>query len=312
MSNQFNRRFFLKTGILLGAGALLKNSKSDLLANTLERLSPAKATISIVKGTDYFTNTITAVEQLGGISSFVKKGDVVGLLVNSRYNKPGTFVKPDIAIATAKMCLDLGVKKIVSLENVQPGYWKQSSISKNYTSVTDEIEPASNEYIKVKIPKAVALKEAEVQKDLLDCNVFINIPIFKQHEGIKVTGCLKNLMGLTSSDTNHFFHFGNNGSDWYSDVDFLAQCIADINLVKKPTLCIADATEYITTNGPFGPGTVKRAFKITAGTDPVLIDAWGADLLGHKPEDILAIRYASKLGLGEMDLSKAIYKESGK
>lgn len=311
MSNQFNRRNFLKTGILLGAGTLISN-KAELIAGTVGKLSPAKAAISVIKGNDYYTNTFAAVEQLGGIKSFIKKGDTVGLLVNSRYNKPGTFVKPDIALAVISMCLDLGVKKIVSLENVEPGYWKLSSNSKKHLSLINSLKFAGENYTKVKIPKSVSLKEAEVQKDFIDCDAYINIPIFKQHEGIKVTGCLKNLMGLTSSTTNRFFHFGNNGSDWYSDVEFLAQCIADINLVKKPVLCVADATEYITTNGPFGPGNVQKSYKVAASTDPVALDVWGAKLLGYKPEEILAIKYAAKLGIGETDLSKVTVKESSK
>ncbi|WP_169742987.1 DUF362 domain-containing protein [Desulfobacter vibrioformis] len=51
---------------------------------------------------------------------------------------------------------------------------------------------------------------------------------------------MKNMMGLTSSSTNHFFHFGSGSSGWYDDPEFLSQCIADVNLVRRPDLSVFD------------------------------------------------------------------------
>ena len=60
------------------------------------------------------------------------------------------------------------------------------------------------------------------------------------------------MMGTTAYSTNHFFHFGSGSSGYYDDVEFLSQCIADVNLVRAPDLSIFDGTEVITTNGPSG------------------------------------------------------------
>ncbi|WP_394699277.1 DUF362 domain-containing protein [uncultured Desulfobacter sp.] len=51
---------------------------------------------------------------------------------------------------------------------------------------------------------------------------------------VRFTGTMKNMMGLTSSSTNHFFHFGSGSSGWYDDPKFLSQCIANVNLVRRP------------------------------------------------------------------------------
>ncbi|MFO7447995.1 MAG: DUF362 domain-containing protein [Ignavibacteriaceae bacterium] len=308
MSIKQNRRDFLKTGAFLSAGALI-HLDLESYSKTVSNISSEKTDLSVVHGNDYYANTFKAVEMLGGMKKFVSKNASVGLLVNSRYNKPGTYVKPEITLAAVNMCLTAGAKEIISLENVTSSYWRLSSFSAKHSNVINKIRNAGGNYKKMKIPKAVSLKEAEVEKAFLDCDVFINIPIFKQHEGIRATGCLKNLMGLTSYDTNKYFHFGSNGSDWYSDVTFLAQCIADINLLRKTDLCIADATEYISTNGPFGPGNVVKAKKIVAGTDIVAVDSMGAKILGYKPSDILAVKFADKHGLGKMDLSGKNIKE---
>jgi uncharacterized protein (DUF362 family) len=310
MSNGLNRRSFLKTGALLGAGSLMGvNAFSDLFSKSSGFFAMDKTDLSVVKGENYYNSTIKAVDMLGGISKFVKSDSKVGLLINSRYNKPGTYVKPEIALAVLNMCLDAGVKEITSLENVSGDYWNLSAVSKQHTKKIAAIKQAGNNYTKVKIPNGISLKEAEVEKAFLDCDVLINIAIFKQHAGIKKTCVLKNYMGLTSSGTNKFFHFGSNAKDWYADVNFLSHCIADVNLLKKPTLCVCDATEFITTNGPFGPGNVVKQQKVIAGTDRVAIDAYGASVLGYKASEILPIKMAYDYKMGEIDLSKLKIKE---
>ena len=137
-------------------------------------------------------------------------------------------------------------------------------------------------------------------------DVFINLPITKDHAGNKFTASLKNLMGLTSPKTNLKFHTGNFKND---DIDHLDQCIADLNTIIRPNLCIVDATKFIITNGPFGPGKLHKPGKIVAGTDPVSVDAYCCSLRGLKPEDIIMIRRARAHQLGEMDLTKNNIKE---
>lgn len=310
MRTDESRRAFLKAGVLLGAGALIGRRNSSLLARTSEVLVPEAPDVSVVHGDDYYAMTVKAVKMLGGMQRFVARSSSVGLLVNSRYNKPGTYVKPEIVIAVLDMCAAAGAGKVTSLENVSDSYWRLNSFARDHSEVIRAIDYAGNNYKKVAIPHGVSLKEAELQSALLECDSVINIPIFKQHEGIRMTGCLKNLMGLTSRNTNGYFHNGSGKSGWYSDVPFLAQCIADVNLVRKSDLCIADATEFITSNGPFGPGNVVKAKKLVAGTDIVAVDAVGAEILGHVPADILPIRMAHKHGLGEIDLKKVNIRES--
>jgi uncharacterized protein (DUF362 family) len=87
------------------------------------------------------------------------------------------------------------------------------------------------------------------------------------------------------------------------------QCIADLNTIIKPDLCIVDATEFITTNGPFGPGKIHKPKKVVAGTDRVAIDAYCSTLWGLNPRDIFMIRYAHEHDLGEIDLNKVSIKE---
>ncbi|MCU0288649.1 MAG: DUF362 domain-containing protein [Acidobacteria bacterium] len=67
-------------------------------------------------------------------------------------------------------------------------------------------------------------------------------------------------MGLNSPMNNRSFHKPNWTND-LADIRHLDQCIADLNTIIKPNLCIVDATEFITTNGPFSPGNLVKTVK---------------------------------------------------
>jgi uncharacterized protein (DUF362 family) len=295
MKNSIDRREFIKqsvaAGVLTAAGSLA--FPSPLFGSRLA----SGINISVVNGTTYFDNTVKAVEMLGGIGKFVPKGSKVGLLINSPWDKPGTYTNPDVALAVLKMCREAGASEVHSIENASISYWKRSSgFVKHRSDVS-------------------LLKEADISKALLECDVLINIPIAKHHQGTNFSANLKNMMGACSGSTNRFFHQGSSKSGllkyfkYYDDVEFLSQCIADVNLIRQPDLCVVDATEFITTNGPAGPGEMKKANKIVAGTNCVSVDAYCATLLGLQPFDVLMIRYAQQHGLGEINIAKLSIKE---
>ncbi|MBN3036690.1 MAG: DUF362 domain-containing protein [Bacteroidales bacterium] len=85
--------------------------------------------------------------------------------------------------------------------------------------------------------------------------------------------------------------------------EYLSQCIADLNLIRQPDLCVVDALECILENGPRGPGETIRPNRIIAATDLVAADAYAVSLLGFAQEDILTTRFVSELGLGRSDIS---------
>jgi len=310
MGNKISRRTFLKTGTAFGVGSVIGGSVIPDLAAVVE--NPREVTdLAIVNGENYFENTMKAVRMLGGIGRFNVKGAKVAVLVNSSFSNPGTIVNPDIAIAVIKMCFDAGAREVTGIPNTGERYWNRSSLAEKYGKELEELRSAGP-YIKVKIPGGTALKEAEVAKGLLDCDVFINIPIAKNHAGTHYTGVLKNMMGACPYSTNSYFHMGKDGkaAKAYEDVDFLSQCIADLNLLRKPDLCVVDATEFITTNGPFGPGKLKKLHNIVAGTDRVLVDAYCCTFLGLEAKNVAMITMARQHQLGSTDVDAAKIKRA--
>jgi len=282
-------------------------------ASAVPRLAAAAvaetADLAIVEGADYFSDALKAVELLGGMKRFVAPGARVGLLINapSWWTKPGSFTSPEVSLAAVKLCADAGAREIVGIVNPAGGYWERTPRASGFAKELALVKPNPGGWKEVDIPKGRSLKKAEVNRALLDCDVFINLPIAKNHEGTGFSGCLKNMMGACSHSTNRFFHNGS-GAGGYEDVAFLSQCIADVNLVRKPDLCICDATEFLLTNGPAGPGEIRRAQKVVAGTDAVAVDAYCSTLVGLRPAQVLMIVMAHKYGQGQIDWSKLVVK----
>ncbi len=309
---KLTRRTFLKKTAAVGTLSLLGGSTWEHFADGSGRLyagTPDK--IVAVKSKDYFKNTLAAVEKIGGIGAFVSPGDTVGLLVNSPFKNFGASVNPDITLAVIKLCADAGAREIRYLKNPYRGYWKRSGLAAKYPGALKLVKYESGEQQVVAIPAGNSLKEAKVNSDLLDCDVFINLSIAKHHTGVHYSGVLKNMMGLCPFTTNSYFHFGGALEfGWYGDLNHMAQCIADLNLVRKPDLCLLDATAILTENGPYGPGKMLKLEKVIAATNPVSLDAYGCTLLGHKPADILMVSRAAGHNLGEMDLEKVEVAEN--
>ncbi len=276
------------------------------------RAAESRPDISVVTGSDYFQSTIAAVEKLGGIGRFVSKGDSVGLMANTWAKKPGTYTKPEIVLAVAHLCFEAGAKKVHLVKNESESYWERSRASAKHGSLIAKLLPDDTDHKTIKIPGAKVLKEADILEGPLVYDRLFNLPIIKNHSGVAMTCTLKNMMGLAAFSTNIKFHYGPNYirgflkelGDFFADVDYFSQCVADLNRVRTVELCVVDATEFITTNGPSGPGEMARPKQVVAGTDRVAMDALCCQYLGLKAAEIGMITKSHAAGLGEIDLGR--------
>ncbi len=303
---KISRREFFRKSAKVGVFAALG---SEYLAQRPTPIAYAQegdlVDISVVKGADYFQATQRAVAQLGGMQKFVPKGARVAILPNVQRWHPGTFTKPDIVRAVAQMCKQAGAKEINCLSWLEMKNWEATGLADvlKEEGVNLILVPGEEAHFKpVKVPNGVSLDEAMIMKELYNNDVFIDIPITKDHAGNKFTGTMKNLMGINYRVNNRAkFH----QPDWTTDVNairHLEQCIVDLNSVVKTHLCVVDATEFIITNGPMGPGEVIKPQTVIAGVDRVALDAYCTTLWDIKAEDIWAITHAHKRGLGNMNI----------
>jgi uncharacterized protein (DUF362 family) len=303
-----DRRSFIKKTAATGAMGFIASTIAGrkVLAGIIDK----DIDISVVKGSDVFGNTKKAVQLLGGMERFVPSGSKVGLLINSGFDLKGAYVHPDISLSIIEMCIDADAQDVLCLQVVDDAYWKRSEKFDQLSGLFDHVSQVStnvfpaeyNEADWVLIPAiegAKSLQEVEVIKALKEVDILINVFIAKHHASTFYTGALKNSMGFCTRKSNVFFHLG---SGERNDPDFLAQCIADINLLRQPDLIFGDATEFLLSNGPQGPGEIKQMDRVFAGTNLVAMDALGVSYNDRVAEDILTLIKAEEMGLGSYDL----------
>jgi uncharacterized protein (DUF362 family) len=313
MAKKMQRRTFLSQAVLAGVSASFVPGALAGLKLGKARETPEIADVAVVTGADAGAMTAKAVELVGGMGRFVTRGAKVALLPNVQSKNPGTFTKPEILRSVVRMCREAGAKEITCLSLLTPQHWAGAGLDKivqeegiGLKIVADD--PAN--FRTVKVEGGAALEDLSVVKDLFDHDLFISLPITKDHAGNRFTGTLKNLMGLNSRTHNRAkFHKPN----WQTDPEAIAHldtCIVDLNLPLKPALNIVDATEIIRTNGPMGPGELIKPGKIVAGVDRVAVDAYCAGILGLKAADIISIRLAGERKLGRIDLAQVKVREA--
>jgi len=126
----------------------------------------------------------------------------------------------------------------------------------------------------------------------------LSLPVLKSHSICHFTGALKNQFGLLSKRERIKLHVG--GQD-------IHQAIAQLNRIIKPNFYIVDAVETLINTNEVRHGGKKRSLGfMLAGSDPVGLDTLGLRLLqqveprlkGKSPKDILYLKHAIDLGLG--------------
>ena len=304
MVGKLRRREFLKAGASMGAAVAF--GRTPLFAEPV-------TTVGVAGGGDYGKAAVKAVELLGGMDAFVSKGARIAILANVQSRHPGTFTGPSVLRAAIRLCRDAGAASVTCLSLQPMKQWEDTGLGKILEEEGAVLKLFSSKdeslFKPVPVTDGRGLTEAKVLGELDRYDGLINMPIIKDHAGNKFTGTMKNLMGLNASVSNRTFHKANWQTD-PNDIAHLDQCIVDLNKVVKPILNIADATEFITTNGPFGPGELAKPGKVVAGTDRVAVDSVCAGLLGLKPGGIIQIARGAEQGLGQGDLRKIRIREA--
>jgi uncharacterized protein (DUF362 family) len=294
-----NRRNFIKSCAL--AGAALETGLFDFSAHAAGAVNMSiaryKTSPTAPDGISEEAQRLTrqAIEALGGMSRFISKGDVVWVKPNigwARRPEQAATTNPDVVATVIEMCFQAGAKSVLVSDNpcnpVQQSYALSGiqQAAKKAGAQSDFMD--ARKYRKMAINGKV-LTEWEIYTDAVETNKIINLPIVKHHSLCKATLGMKNLMGIA----------GGNRSRFHQGID---KTLPDLAAFIKPCLVVMDAVRVLTANGPTGGNLadVKRKDTIVAGTDQVAVDAYGATLLGLKPEEISYVVEANARGLGTM------------
>lgn len=244
-----------------------------------------------------------AVELLGGMGQFVKKGDRVLIKPNMSFASPperASNTHPEVVAALAAMCREAGASSVLILDNPlarAESCLEHSGIPEACAQVGDDLVHMVTDdalFQEVDIPQGQKLTGTEVMKEALKADVLIAAPQAKSHSGAGVSLSLKGMMGLVYN-RSVMHRLG------------LHTSIVDLATLLKADLTVVDATRVLTTNGPSGPGKVIQPNQVIASRDMVAADAYTVanfEWYGEKyqPKQVRHIREAHERGLGRMDI----------
>ena len=301
-----DRRKFLKALAIIGGALALKvKAGIDLFAQNTTNSGGYPDLVAVLGG-EPDAMFKKAIEEMGGIGRFVKKGHKVVVKPNIGWDKVPELAantNPILVKEIVRQCLVAGAKEVVVFDNTCDEWkrcYENSGIEAAAKSAGAKIMPGNKEsyYTQVDLPQGKKLKDMKVHNAILDCDVWINVPIIKNHGGANMSIAMKNLMGIIWN--RRIFHLSN-----------LPQCIADMcSFHKRPTLNVVDAYRILTKNGPRGKSIedVSIAKALFISQDMVAVDTAAIKFFGQIREiplaDVKYLQYGQDLKIGTMDIDK--------
>jgi uncharacterized protein (DUF362 family) len=297
------RRKFLKTA---AAGVAL-----SLVGGPSFSFGKEEYDLAVISG-EPVAATKKALEAIGGILRFVKKGQQVVLKPNMSFSRTPEFATtthPLVVATVAQACIEAGAQQVLVLDHtlhraelcIERAGIREAC--KNIPGVHVLALQERKFFREIKIPQGKVLERVEVIKEILDGHILINIPVAKSHSATGVSLGMKGLMGLIWDRES--FHSQYN----------IHQAIADLGTIIRPQLTILDATRALVSGGPGGPGEVKKPNLIIAGIDPVAVDSYGVSIVpwygqNFKGRQVEHLLVAHQKGLGKIDIDQLkVFKE---
>ncbi|MDR3250633.1 MAG: DUF362 domain-containing protein [Tannerella sp.] len=302
------RRDFLRTGAIMGASAAVSLKFNDLQASLLSNniaVETAPDMVAVMGG-EPEAMLDKALDALGGLKNFVKKGQKIVIKPNIGWDRTPELAgntNPKLISALVKKCVEAGASKVTVFDHTCDD-WRKCYASSGIEAAVKEaggvIVPANDEkyYSKeVALPNGVSLKSVKIHDAMIEADAWINVPVLKNHGGAKLSCAMKNYMGIVWD--RRFFHSND-----------LQQCIADVcTWDKKPVLNIVDSYRMMFQNGPQGKSAsdVRMVKTLIVSKDIVAVDAAALQFFNQvKKLDLDAVGHigiGQSMKLGTTDLN---------
>jgi uncharacterized protein (DUF362 family) len=239
-----------------------------------------------------------ALQALGGIEAFIRKGDRVLIKVNAAFASPpllSATTHPELLSETIRLCRMAGAAAVRVTDN--PINDPASCFA--LTGIGEAARRAGAELIlpEERFFRPLTLKDAALIRNwpvllapLSGVTKLIGLAPLKDHHRSGASMVMKNWYGLLGGRRNIF----------HQDIQTI---IAELACMVTPTLVVLDATTTMISNGPTGGSLadLKETRTLIVGTDQVAVDAFGATLLGKTAADLPFIAKAEALGAGSAD-----------
>lgn len=240
-------------------------------------------------------------EQIGGMSAFVRPGERVLLKPNMLAAKA-----PEKAVTTHPEVLRAVIEEVkraggIPLVGDSPGIGGIRKVAEK-SGMLRVIEETGAELVEfgeaVEIQGKGTFRRIALARPYLEADKLINLPKLKTHEMMTLTCCVKNLFGAVVGTAKAGWHLKAG-----ADREMFARMLVEIYLLRKPDLNIVDAVVAMEGNGP-GSGDPRHVGILLAGTDAVAVDAVAAELVKIPQRLRYTELAAEKLGLDSLDPSR--------
>jgi uncharacterized protein (DUF362 family)/Pyruvate/2-oxoacid:ferredoxin oxidoreductase delta subunit len=262
--------------------------------------------VSIVKCSTYDETEVLktlrqSIDLIGGINSFVKKGDRVLFkpnLLSAKSPEKAVTTHPAVVKGVVQIVQEAGG---IPFLGDSPGIESAKRVAgkSGIKEVADSLGCPIVEFNRPVLPperKGKVFKNIEIDQSVLEADVTINLPKWKTHAQMFLTLGVKNLFGCIPGPSKALWHLKAG-----EDPKLFAQMLVDLYQMIQPSLNILDGIVGMEGNGP-GSGHPISLGLILASKDALGVDQIVCDLLGLPRDSLMTNRVAFERGLGENDV----------
>lgn len=256
--------------------------------------------VSLIKCPDYNERTVEAAlmkhfELLGGIDSFVSRGDKVLIKPNMIAPRPAecaTQTDPAVIVGLAKLLVDYGAKPFVG----DSPAWANTMACAKAIGIIEPLKKLGVEIRQLDEPVKRRLETCRtrvgISRYALEADKIINLPKLKTHQQLVVTIAVKNMFGCVSGKAKAVWHYKKGET-----FEEFCTMLIDIYKLLNPVITIVDAVVAMEGPGPIR-GKPRHLGWMAASVDPIAAETVCCRLIGCNPEDLPVIKTAQKLRFG--------------
>jgi uncharacterized protein (DUF362 family) len=260
---------------------------------------PGAPDVAVGRGANAAERLRAALDAAGGLTHYVKPGDIVLLKPNVAFDRSpnlGATTHPEVLELLVRLLLvDCRAQEVRVADN--PIESPADCFAKSGVRLAAERAggriylPDGNAFKTLHTPGAELIEHwSFFYRPLTNVDKVIGLSPVKDHNLCSASMGLKNWYGLLGGRRNQF----------HQDIHGI---VSDLSLMMRPTLTVLDGSYVLMKNGPTGgdPSNVKPGDAVVVSVDPVAGDAWAFEhLLGRGRDYPAYLHKAQAKGAGHV------------
>jgi uncharacterized protein (DUF362 family) len=262
----------------------------------------------VARGNNVGAMVRAAVDAIGGIGRFIKRGDVVVIKPNVAFERPavlGATTHPEVLTALIHLVREGGASEIRvadnPIESPQSCFVRTGIQAAAVKAGARVYLPTAGDFQTLNVPGATWIENWPFfWRPFQGATKVIGVAPVKDHNLCRASMTTKNWYGLLGGRRNQF----------HQDIHGI---IADLALMLRPTFVLLDGSRVLFRSGPTGGslGDVKVGRTMVASTDSLVADAFAWDNLLERKGEPLPAYFAKSAArkLGDPDWKARHIKE---